>query len=208
MRVGILALQGAFAEHAAMLAGLDAEAVPVRLPAHLEGLDGLILPGGESTSMRRLAGLTGLDSAMRAFGAERPVWGVCAGLILLAACIRDEDPCLGLLDITVERNAYGHQQESFVADLYVSGLEKPGMPLQGVFIRAPRVTRCGGGVQVLAQVQGQPVALRQGHILGSAFHPELTTDNRMHRYFLNMCVAGSAPKETSRDRGHDEVASG
>ena len=186
MRLGILALQGAFAEHAAMLGSLGAEAVLVRTPAQLDGLRGLVLPGGESTSMRRLAAQTGLDSAIRAFGERRPVWGVCAGLILLAARIEGEEPFLGLMDMGVARNAYGRQQDSFVSGLSLDGLADPRL-YPGVFIRAPRIVETGAGVQVLARLKDAPVALRQGHLLATAFHPELTADGRVHGWFLDLC---------------------
>ena len=186
MRVGILALQGAFAEHAAMLESLGAWPALVRTPAQLDGLAGLILPGGESTSMRRLAAQNGLDAAIRAFGERRPVWGVCAGLILLAARIEGEEPFLGLMDMGVARNAYGRQKDSFVSGLSLDGLADP-RPYPGVFIRAPRIVETGAGVQVLARLKDAPVALRQGHLLATAFHPELTADGRVHGWFLDLC---------------------
>ena len=187
MRIGILALQGAFAEHAEMLQAQGAQPVLVRTPAHLDGLAGLILPGGESTSMRRLAAEEGLDAAMRAFGLRRPVWGVCAGLILLAARVEGETPCLGLMDMTAARNAYGRQQDSFVSDLTLEGL--PGVhAFAGVFIRAPRIVETGESVQVWARQGDAPVGLRQGHLMATAFHPELTADGRVHGYFLDLCA--------------------
>ena len=189
MRIGILALQGAFAEHATMLTSLGVRAEPVRTAAALQGLDGLILPGGESTSMRRLAAWGGLEEALRAFGATRPVWGVCAGLVLMAARIEGESAFAGLLDMTVARNAYGRQGESFVRDVQVQGLEGA---FRGVFIRAPRVTGTGSGVEVLAHLDGSPVALRRGRLLATAFHPELTGDARLHGFFLELC-AGREP---------------
>jgi 5'-phosphate synthase pdxT subunit len=189
MRIGVLALQGAFAEHAEMLMGLGARPELVREPGHLSGLGGLILPGGESTSMRRLAVLNGLGAALREFGAARPVWGVCAGLILLAARVEGEDPFLGLMDMGVARNAYGRQRESFVSTLCVDGL---GPPLPGVFIRAPRVLETGPGVEILARQDGAPVFLRQGRLLATAFHPELTGDGRVHGLFLDMCAKEAA----------------
>lgn len=195
MRVGILALQGAFAEHAELLETLGVRVELVRMPEHLTGLHGIILPGGESTSMRRLARLCGLDSALRDFGATRPVWGVCAGLILLAAKVEGEAPFLGLMDISVARNAYGRQQESFVADLRLGGLEDT-RPFPGVFIRAPRVAHAGADVQVLARLGGAPVALRQGHLLATSFHPELTSDSRMHVAFLELCANRRALPES------------
>lgn len=195
MRIGILALQGAFAEHAELLGALGVRAELVRTPEHLTGLDGIILPGGESTSMRRLARLCGLDSALREFGATRPVWGVCAGLILMAAKVEGEEPFLELMDMGVARNAYGRQQESFVADLHLEGLEDT-RPFPGVFIRAPRVVHAGAGVHVLARLGDAPVALRQGHLLATSFHPELTTDSRMHVAFLELCANRRALPES------------
>ncbi|MDY0225699.1 MAG: pyridoxal 5'-phosphate synthase glutaminase subunit PdxT [Desulfomicrobium apsheronum] len=187
MRIGILALQGAFAEHVEMLGALGTRAELVRSCAQLEGLDGLVLPGGESTSMRRLAGQSGLDVALRDFGASRPVWGVCAGLILLAARVEGEAPFLGLMDMGVARNAYGRQQESFVSGLSVDGLTD-SRPYPGVFIRAPRVLETGPCVKVLARRGDAPVALRQGHLMATAFHPELTGDSRVHACFLDLCA--------------------
>jgi 5'-phosphate synthase pdxT subunit len=191
MRVGILALQGAFAEHAEMLLTLGVRVELVRLPGQLTALDGLILPGGESTSMRRLAGTVGLPPALRDFGATRPVWGVCAGLILLARRVEGEEPFLGLMDMGVARNAYGRQRESFAAAVGLDFLPEP-RPFPAVFIRAPRVTDTGPGVEILASLDGAPVALRQGHLLATAFHPELTADPRLHTYFLDLCASMKA----------------
>jgi 5'-phosphate synthase pdxT subunit len=188
VRIGVLALQGAFAEHREMLDSLGVRVELVRTPGGLGGLDGLILPGGESTTMRRLAGGCGLDKALRGFGARRPVWGVCAGLILLAAGVEGEEPCTGLMDMAVSRNAYGRQRESFVAEVRLEALS--GGPFPGVFIRAPRVTGAGPGVRVLASLDGSPVALLQGCHLATSFHPELTQDRRMHRFFLDLCTQG------------------
>lgn len=187
MPVGILALQGAFVEHQAMLSRLGQDTVLVRRPDQLDGLLGLILPGGESTVMRRLALSSGLDTALIEFAATRPLWGVCAGMILLATRVEGGEPLLGLLDMTVSRNAYGRQQDSFAAEL---SLEQGGL-FPGVFIRAPRVITTGPGVEILARLRGQPVALRQGGHLAMAFHPELTADTRMHELFLTMCRASS-----------------
>jgi pyridoxal 5'-phosphate synthase pdxT subunit len=173
MRIGILAVQGNFREHAAMLRRLGAEPVEVRKPEQLEGLDGLIVPGGESTTFVRLMRLYGLEDAIRAF--QQPVLGTCAGLIVL-----DRDH-LGLLDVEVARNAYGRQVSSFEADLELAGEDEP---LRGVFIRAPRVTAAGDGVEVLARLDGEPVLLRQGRFLVATFHPELTDDTRVHELFL------------------------
>jgi pyridoxal 5'-phosphate synthase pdxT subunit len=174
MRVGVLAVQGNFREHVAMLRRLGVEAVEVRKAHQLGGLDGLVVPGGESTTFLRLMRLYGLDAAIRRF--ERPVFGTCAGMIVL-----DRDH-LGLVDIAVDRNAYGRQVASFEADLDVAGEEEP---LRGVFIRAPRVREVGDDVEVLAEHAGEPVLLRQGRFLVASFHPELTEDTRVHELFLD-----------------------
>ena len=172
LRIGVLAVQGNFREHAAMLRRLGAEPVEVRLPEQMEGLDGLILPGGESTAMTRLMRLYGLDEALRRF--EAPVFGTCAGMIVL-----DRDH-LGLADFSVQRNAFGRQVRSFETDLDIGR----GAPLLGVFIRAPWIEEAGPGVEVLAEVDGNPVAVRQGKHMGLSFHPELSGDTRLHRMFL------------------------
>ena len=174
MRIGVLALQGNFREHAAMLRRLGADPVEVRKPEQLDGLDGLVIPGGESTTFMRLMRLYGLEEAIRRF--EQPVLGTCAGLIVL-----DRDH-LGLVDVEVARNAYGRQVFSFEADLDLAGEEKP---LRGVFIRAPRVQQAGEEVEVLGELQGEPVLLRQGRFLVATFHPELTDDTRVHELFLD-----------------------
>ena len=174
MRIGILAVQGNFREHAAMLRRLGAEPVEVRKPEQLEGLDGLIVPGGESTTFLRLMRLYGLEDAIRRF--EQLVLGTCAGLIVL-----DGDH-LGLLDVEVARNGYGRQVFSFEADLKLAGDDEP---LRGVFIRAPRVIGTGDDVEVLADLDGEPVLLRQGRFLVATFHPELTDDTRVHELFLD-----------------------
>ncbi|MEO8291422.1 MAG: pyridoxal 5'-phosphate synthase glutaminase subunit PdxT [Gaiellaceae bacterium] len=179
MRIGVLALQGNFREHAAMLARLGVDAVEVRKPKQLEGLDGLVVPGGESTAIGRLIRLYGLEEPLRRFDA--PVFGTCAGMILLA-----RDGLLGQVDIGVERNAYGRQVASFEADLALEGEEKP---LRGVFIRAPRVADVGPAVEVLAELDGEPVLLRQGKYIVASFHPELTDDPRVHERFLDLIRA-------------------
>jgi 5'-phosphate synthase pdxT subunit len=173
-RVGVLALQGNFREHAAMLRRLGAEAVEIRKLEELAGLDGLVVPGGESTTFMRLMRLYGLDEAIREF--DRPILGTCAGMIVL-----DRDH-LGLVDLAVDRNAYGRQVASFEADLQLAGDDDP---LRGVFIRAPRVRSTGDDVEVLADRDGEPVLLRDGRILVASFHPELTEDTRVHELFLN-----------------------
>ena len=175
MRVGVLAVQGNFREHAATLRRLGADVVEVRLPEQLDGLDGLVIPGGESTAIARLMRLYGLEDALRAFAG--PVFGTCAGMILL------DRAHLGLVDLEVERNAYGRQLASFEADLDLGDGEKP---LRGVFIRAPRVGDVGAGVEVLATHDGVPVLLRDGRFLVASFHPELTDDTRVHERFLDL----------------------
>ena len=174
MRIGVLAVQGNFREHAAMLRRLGADVVEVRKPDQLDGLDGLVVPGGESTTFMRLMRLYGLDEALRSFGA--PVFGTCAGMIVL------DRNHLDLLDVEVERNAYGRQVASFEADLRLRDDDKP---LHGVFIRAPRVRDYGSDVEVLAENDGEPVLLRQGRFLVASFHPELTEDTRVHELFLD-----------------------
>ena len=174
MRVGVLAVQGNFREHAAMLRRLGARPVEVRLPEQLDGLDGLVVPGGESTTFMRLMQLYGLDDAVRRFAG--PVFGTCAGMIVL------DRGHLDLMDLEVDRNAYGRQVASFEADLR---LPDENDPLRGVFIRAPRVRDHGTGVEVLAELDGEPVLLRQGRFLVASFHPELTEDTRVHELFLD-----------------------
>ena len=188
MKVGVLAVQGNFREHAAMLRRLGAQVDEVRLPEELDGLDGLVVPGGESTAIGRLIRLYDLEDAIRDF--QGPLFGTCAGMILL------DRRHLGLVDLEVDRNAYGRQVASFEADLTLAG---DARPLRGVFIRAPRVRELGAGVEVLAELQGEPVLLREGRILVSSFHPELTDDTRVHERFLDI-VASSATRERSSDR--------
>jgi 5'-phosphate synthase pdxT subunit len=186
-RIGILALQGDVREHAAALRDVGADPAEVRLPRDLVGLDGLILPGGESTTMRRLIDLYGLREPIVALArGGAPVFGTCAGMILLAERIADGDePVLRLLDITVQRNAYGRQLDSFEADLAMPSLGDE--PIHGVFIRAPLVSELGPGVEVLASdPSGRPIAVRQGRVLATAFHPELTDDRRVHRLLLDL----------------------
>jgi 5'-phosphate synthase pdxT subunit len=193
--IGVLALQGDFAEHAAALVRLGLAARPVRLPDHLEGLRGIILPGGESTAIGKLAASYGLIEALRRFAAERAVWGTCAGAILLGRSAGRDQPLLDLMDIEVERNAFGRQVDSFEADLEFPVLDDPRRPFHCVFIRAPLIERAGKGVEVLAQLPEPPhpgggtiVAARQGKWLATAFHPELTADLRFHRYFAEMAL--------------------
>jgi 5'-phosphate synthase pdxT subunit len=174
LRIGVLAVQGNFREHAAVLRRLGAEPVEVRLPVELDGLDGLIIPGGESTAITRLMRLYGLDEALRGFGG--PIFGTCAGMIVL-----DRDH-LGLADILVVRNAFGRQVHSFEADVDIGHGDEP---VRAVFIRAPWIEEAGPDVEILAEVEGHPVLARDGRILVAAFHPELTDDTRIHELFLN-----------------------
>jgi 5'-phosphate synthase pdxT subunit len=175
MKIGVLAVQGNFREHAAMLRRLGADPVEVRKPEELESLDGLVIPGGESTTFMRLMHLYGLDEAVRAFAG--PVLGTCAGMIVL------DRRHLGAVDIEVDRNAYGRQVASFEADLELAGDREP---LRGVFIRAPRVREVGPEVEVLAELDGEPVLLREGRFIVASFHPELTDDTRVHERFLEL----------------------
>jgi 5'-phosphate synthase pdxT subunit len=179
-RIGVLAVQGNFREHAAMLRRLGADAVEVRKPEELTGLDGLVIPGGESTTFMRLMRLYGLDEAVRAFGA--PVLGTCAGMIVL------DRNHLAAIDVEVDRNAYGRQVASFEADLDLGD----GEPLRGVFIRAPRVRDVGPEVEVLAELDGEPVLVRDGRFLVASFHPELTDDTRVHERFLELVEEASS----------------
>src|SRR5437588_9669923 len=174
-RVGVLAVQGNFREHAAMLRALGADVVEVRKPEQLSELDGVVIPGGESTTFMRLMRLYGLDEALRRF--EGPMFGTCAGMIVL------DRRHLGLMDVGVDRNAYGRQVASFEADLELAGDDEP---LRGVFIRAPRVREVGPEVEVLAELDGEPVLVRQGRFLVASFHPELTDDTRVHERFLEL----------------------
>ena len=193
-KVGVLALQGDFREHCAALRKLGASASEVRTQAQLDAADALIIPGGESTSMAKLMDAYDLRAPLQAFArGGKPVWGTCAGLILMASRLEEDRPQpLGLMDLAVRRDGFGRQTESFEADLSVQGV--PGGPVRAVFIRAPLITATGPGVETLAFLPGgEPVAARQGTLLASAFHPELTGDSRMHRLFLDMVPAGGAP---------------
>jgi 5'-phosphate synthase pdxT subunit len=181
LRIGVLAVQGNFREHLRVLHRLAAEGVAVRKPEQLDGLDGLIVPGGESTAITRLMRQYGLEEAIRSF--DRPVFGTCAGMILLA-----RGGALEQIDVDVERNAYGRQVASFETELE---LEDEVVPLRGVFIRAPRVRDVGPGVEVLAEHDGEPVLLREGRFLVASFHPELTEDTRVHERFLAMVREGA-----------------
>jgi 5'-phosphate synthase pdxT subunit len=181
LRIGVLAVQGNFREHAAVLRRLGAEPVEVRLPEELDGLDGLILPGGESTAITRLMRLYGLDEALRDFDA--PIFGTCAGMIVL------DREHLGLADMLAARNAFGRQVHSFEADLDIGDGDEP---VRAVFIRAPWIEDAGPDVEILAEVDSHPVLARDGRILVAAFHPELTDDTRVHELFLNLVREGSS----------------
>ncbi|MBN2491325.1 MAG: pyridoxal 5'-phosphate synthase glutaminase subunit PdxT [Planctomycetes bacterium] len=193
MRIGVLTLQGDYAAHARALARLGVEAVGVRRPADLEGLHGLILPGGESSALLRLMQRWSFLEALRSFSAGGgALFGTCAGLILLAREVRGiEQPCLGLLDVAVERNSYGRQRESFAVPLAVPVLG--AAPFDAVFIRAPRVVALGPGAAALASYGESPVLVRNGRVLGASFHPELTEDARLLAYFLDRIVSRGAP---------------
>lgn len=188
MRIGVLAAQGAFAEHIATLHKLQIEATPVRLFQELEGLDGLIIPGGESTSISHLLLAYNLMGGIRNLARNGfPIFGTCAGMILLASKVSDSDGLepIGVMDLTVRRNAFGRQVDSFEAELKIPVLGEKSFP--GVFIRAPLVEQAGSEVEILARLTDSTiVAARQGNLLATAFHPELTDDLRFHQYFLNI----------------------
>ncbi len=181
-RIGVLALQGDFAEHKKAIQGVGAEAIEIRLPQQLDGLDGLIIPGGESTTLRKLADMYGLMEPLRAFSQKHPTWGTCAGAILLAKEIVGQEAHLGVMDITIQRNAFGRQINSFMTTLHIESED-----YAAVFIRAPLIVAVGAGVDILATLDdGRIVAAQQGHLLATSFHPELTDDLGFHRRFLKM----------------------
>ena len=187
MKIGVLALQGDFAEHVTLLRCLKVLAVEVRLPAHLHGCDGLIIPGGESTTIGKLAVDFGLMEPLREFGSRKAVWGTCAGAIFLSSDSHRQQPLLGLMNISVERNAFGRQVASFEADLRVAVFGVDSHPYHAIFIRAPLIVSVGPQVKALAALpDGRVVAAQQGKLLATSFHPELTADDRFHRYFLEM----------------------
>jgi len=203
MKIGVLALQGDVAEHAAMLDAVGVEPVEVRLPEHLEGLSGLCLPGGESTTMRHLIERWGLRRPLLDFAATgAPVFGTCAGMIILATEIADGDePVLPLLDVTVRRNAFGRQLDSFEGELVVSVMGD--QPVRGVFIRAPVIERVGPGVDVLATLDdGRIVAVRQRNVIATAFHPELAGEPRFHRLVATLAAEHDDPGEGAGRRPH------
>ena len=190
MKIGVLALQGDFSEHIAMLKELNVETSEVRLPEHLKGLDGLIIPGGESTTIGKLAVAYNLMEPLKLFGQRHAVWGTCAGAIFLSKDVSRDQPLLGLMDIKVQRNAFGRQIDSFETDLDVPELKQATGTKENyhaVFIRAPIIESVEGDAKVLASVSdGRIVAAQQGHLLATSFHPELTNDTRFHEYFLSL----------------------
>src|SRR5574339_220068 len=190
MKIGVLALQGDFAEHIIMLTRLGVETVEVRLPEQLKGLDGLIIPGGESTTIGKLATAYNLMEPLKQFGQRHAIWGTCAGAIFLSKDIGRDQPLLGLMDIKVQRNAFGRQIDSFETDLDIPELKQATGSqddYHAVFIRAPIIESVSGDARVLASVpDGRIVAAQQGHLLATSFHPELTNDTRFHEYFLSL----------------------
>jgi len=190
MIIGVLALQGDFAEHIVMLKELDVETAEVRLPEHLDNLDGLIIPGGESTTIGKLAVAYNLMDSLKTFGQRHAIWGTCAGAIFLSKDVSREQPLLGLMDIKVERNAFGRQVDSFEAELDISELKQAtgtDEAFHAVFIRAPIIESVSGNAKILASLpDGRIVAAQQGHFLATSFHPELTGDKRFHEYFLSL----------------------
>jgi 5'-phosphate synthase pdxT subunit len=190
MKIGVLALQGDFAEHISMLTRINVEAIEVRLPEHLKGLDGLIIPGGESTTIGKLAVAYNLMEPLKQFGQRHAIWGTCAGAIFLSKDVSRNQPLLGLMDIKVERNAFGRQVDSFEADLDVPELKQATGTKEdyhAVFIRAPIIESVSEDAKVLASApDGRIVAAQQGHFLATSFHPELTNDTRFHKYFLSL----------------------
>ncbi len=188
--IGVLALQGDFKEHQTALEKIGVVTREVRLANQLDQLDGLIIPGGESTTIGKLAVDFGLIEPLKRFGAEKPIWGTCAGAIFLSKDAKRSQPLLELMDITVERNAFGRQIDSFEIDLNIAAIHSfspENQPYHAVFIRAPLIESAGPGVEILSKLEnGKIVAARQGKLLATAFHPELTGDNRFHQYFVEM----------------------
>jgi 5'-phosphate synthase pdxT subunit len=195
VKIGVLALQGAVAEHIAMLSASGAEAVPVRLPSELDGLDALVIPGGESTTIGKLLSDYNLIEPIRQLASQGfPILGTCAGLILLAKKVPDlETEFIGVMDIEVKRNAFGRQVDSFEADLQIPALGNGNF--HGVFIRAPIIEKAERGVEILCKLNGNPVAVRQGKLVACAFHPELTDDLRFHKYFINIITGETVCKK-------------
>ena len=190
MKIGVLALQGDFEEHINMLKNLGVETAEVRLDEHLNGIDGLIIPGGESTTIGKLATDFGLMEPLRTFGQRHAIWGTCAGAIFLSKDVSREQPLLGLMDIKVARNAFGRQVDSFEAELDISKLKQvtsTDEAFHAVFIRAPIIESVSGDAKILASLpDGRIVAAQQANLLATSFHPELTGDNRFHKYFLSL----------------------
>lgn len=193
MKVGVLALQGDFFEHVTQLRRLGVETAEIRLPQQLDDLDGLIIPGGESTTIGKLATAFELMAPLRTFGLTHAIWGTCAGAIFLSQDTRPKQPLLNLMEIAVQRNAFGRQADSFIMDITMPILENANKPFPAVFIRAPLIESIGKDVRVLARLPGensdQPgpiIAAQQGHLLASSFHPEISDDDRFHKYFLTV----------------------
>jgi len=195
MKIGVLALQGSFQEHLAVLTGIGVQAVEVRLPDQIHDLDGIIIPGGESTTIGKLAVDFDLLEPLRDFGKKKAIWGTCAGAIFLSKDAHRNQPLLELMDITVDRNAFGRQIASFETELDIPALEvitSTPAPFPGIFIRAPLITTVEGEAEALAKLSdGRIVAARQGYLLATAFHPELSGDDRVHRYFLHLIQESS-----------------
>jgi pyridoxal 5'-phosphate synthase pdxT subunit len=189
MKIGVLALQGDFAEHLTKLSGIGVQPVAVRLPEQLQELDGLIMPGGESTTLGKLATAYGLMDGIREFGRRHAIWGTCAGAILMASEVFRDQPILRLMDIAMRRNAFGRQVDSFEIGLTVPALVDPARPFHAIFIRAPIIDHIGPGVEILARLPDDIiVAARQDRFLATCFHPELTQDDRFHRLFARMAT--------------------
>jgi 5'-phosphate synthase pdxT subunit len=190
MKIGVLALQGDFSEHVSMLKKIGVDAVEVRLPKHLDGLSGLIIPGGESTTIGKLAVAYDLMEPLRQFGKTHAIWGTCAGAIFLSKDVKSDQPLLGLMDIKVQRNAFGRQVDSFETDLEIDELKKASgtdHAYHAVFIRAPIIESVHGNARVLSALEdGRIVAALEGHLLATSFHPELTGDTRFHQYFVSL----------------------
>jgi len=188
LTIGVLALQGAFSKHIEMLKTLNVQTIEVRIPEDLDKCDALIIPGGESTTIFRQLNFIQLVEKFKVFASKKPVFGTCAGLILISdEIISSEMQPFKLIDIKVERNAFGRQVDSFVTDIIIQlKPSKQAITFPAFFIRAPRIKSCGADVEVLAKFEGEPILVRQGHHLGATFHPELTDDSSIHRYFLSL----------------------
>lgn len=192
MRIGVLALQGDFREHRISLEELGADVTEVRLPEHLEGLQGLIIPGGESTAIGKLMVAYDLLEPLRVFGQTRAIWGTCAGAILLAKEIGNDQPLLGLMDMEIKRNAFGRQIDSFETEIPVPFLQSPEQPYHLTFIRGPIITRVWGEAHTMLNLpDGRAIAAQQGKLFATSFHPELTNDLRFHQYFLELAKSES-----------------